>query len=208
MCDMHPHVWHDEKCHIPTSTVIYMESCHTCGCITTLCHDAHIISVMMHVCVGGVIRYKTRELSVLIEMTLWWLSKIVGLCCKRALSKRRYSAQETYNFKESHQRVISVMMHPHVWHDFIYMTVLVGMWHISLVCVTRRFHMYPPFNTSDGAFDIPESWLIHVCVMTHPFIHSSVCVPWLHIYVITCWYGVAMTSRLLKIVSLCYKRAL
>jgi len=32
------------------------------------------------------------------------LLKIIGLSCKRALSKRRYSAQETYNFKEPTNR--------------------------------------------------------------------------------------------------------
>jgi len=40
--------------------------------------------------------------------------KIVGLCCKRALSKRRYSAKETFTFKEptnrSHPIVHSAMI--------------------------------------------------------------------------------------------------
>jgi len=56
------------------------------------------------------------------------------------------------------------------------------------MCVTRRFHVHhQPFNTRNRALDMSESWLIHVCVMTYPFIHSSVCVPWLHIYDITRW---------------------
>ena len=29
---------------------------------------------------------------------LWLVNKIIGLFCKRALSKRQYSAKETYNF--------------------------------------------------------------------------------------------------------------
>ena len=32
------------------------------------------------------------------------LLKIIGLFCKRALSKRRYSANETYNFEEPTHR--------------------------------------------------------------------------------------------------------
>ena len=32
------------------------------------------------------------------------LLKIIGLFCKRALSKRRYSAKETYDFKEPTNR--------------------------------------------------------------------------------------------------------
>ena len=32
------------------------------------------------------------------------LLKIIGLFCKRALYKRRYSAKETYNFKEPTNR--------------------------------------------------------------------------------------------------------
>jgi len=36
--------------------------------------------------------------------TISRLLKILGLFCKRALSKRRYSAKETYNFKEPTNR--------------------------------------------------------------------------------------------------------
>ena len=36
--------------------------------------------------------------------TISRLLKIIGLFCKRALSKRRYSAKETYNFKEPTNR--------------------------------------------------------------------------------------------------------
>jgi len=39
-----------------------------------------------------------------IQLTSWYISrplKIIGLFCKRALSKRLYSAKETYNFKEA-----------------------------------------------------------------------------------------------------------
>jgi len=36
--------------------------------------------------------------------TISSLLKIIGLFCKRALEKRRYSAKETYNFKEPTNR--------------------------------------------------------------------------------------------------------
>jgi len=36
--------------------------------------------------------------------TISRLLKIIGLFCKKALSKRRYSAKETYNFKEPTHR--------------------------------------------------------------------------------------------------------
>jgi len=36
--------------------------------------------------------------------TISRLLKIIGLLCKRALYKRRYSAKETYNFKETTNR--------------------------------------------------------------------------------------------------------
>ena len=36
--------------------------------------------------------------------TISRLLKIIGLFCKRALSKRRYSAKETYNCEESTNR--------------------------------------------------------------------------------------------------------
>jgi len=36
--------------------------------------------------------------------TISRLLKIIGLCCKRALRKRLYSAQETYNLKEPTNR--------------------------------------------------------------------------------------------------------
>jgi len=39
------------------------------------------------------------------------LLKIIGLFCKRALSKRRYSAKETYHFKEPTNRSHPIAIH-------------------------------------------------------------------------------------------------
>jgi len=47
--------------------------------------------------------------------TIIRLLKIIGLFCKRALWKRRYSAKETYNFKESTNR--SHPMHRWGWKE-------------------------------------------------------------------------------------------
>jgi len=45
------------------------------------------------------------------------LLKIIGLFCKRALSKRGYSAKETYDFKEPTSRSHPI---PHKWMSHIY----------------------------------------------------------------------------------------
>jgi len=44
--------------------------------------------------------------------TISRLPKIIGLFCKRALQKRRYSAKETYNFKEH-----TICSHPYLIYD-------------------------------------------------------------------------------------------
>jgi len=67
-----------------------------------------------------------------------WLLKIIGLFCERALQKRLYSAQETYNFKEPTNR-----SHPIWWYrrkDFVtftYVYIYVYMYmymHTSYTC--------------------------------------------------------------------------
>jgi len=45
------------------------------------------------------------------------LLQIIGLFCKRAVLKRRYSAKKTYNFKEPNNRSHPIVPHPCVWHD-------------------------------------------------------------------------------------------
>ena len=37
--------------------------------------------------------------------------KMIGIFCKRALQKRRYSAQETYNFKEPTNHSHPIVLH-------------------------------------------------------------------------------------------------
>ena len=54
-------------------------------------------------------------------------SKITGLFCKRALQKRRYSAKETYNFKEptnrSHPIIQTEENQSHI-HDLLVMIMI------------------------------------------------------------------------------------
>ena len=52
-----------------------------------------------------------QDLSTYGVATISRLLKMIGLFCKRALKKRRYSAKETYNFKEPTNR-----SHPIHWH--------------------------------------------------------------------------------------------
>jgi len=87
------HVTHkNESCHIWMSHVTYgwvmshmKESCHI------WVSHATYEEVMTHI-------KKCRV------ATISRLLRIIGLFCKRALSKRRYSAKETYNFKEPTNR--------------------------------------------------------------------------------------------------------
>ena len=50
--------------------------------------------------------------------TISTLLQMIGLFCKRALSKRRYSAKETYNFKESTHRSHPISSGPSFVRDF------------------------------------------------------------------------------------------
>ena len=63
-------------------------------------------------------RRKTRKISYSIDYqygvaTISRLLKITGLSCKWALSKRQYSAKETYDFKESTHRSLLISL-PHM----------------------------------------------------------------------------------------------
>jgi len=70
---------------------------------------------------GHVVGY-SRNSSVLINIrwlhygvaTISRLLKITGLFCKRALYKKRYSAEETYNFKEPTNRSHPIIHYTHI----------------------------------------------------------------------------------------------
>jgi len=73
------------------------------------------------------------------------IPKIIGLFCKRALWKRRYSAKETCHFKEPTNRShpISHIQHCHVC-DCV--------WHDSIVCVTLLSYMWHDSSIGDMSF--------------------------------------------------------
>ena len=73
------------------------------------------------------------------------LLKIIGLFCKRALYKRRYSAKETYNFKEStnrsHPIALLALLEQLTFgyiniHEYIYIHVYV------YICIYLCIYMY------------------------------------------------------------------
>jgi len=102
------HTHMDESCHTHMD-----ESCHTHKCIV-LVHaftESHI-SPFAHVCTRSRARTAradywlgifTRIISFGVA-TMSRLLQMIGFFCKRALSKRRYSAEETYNLKEPTNR--------------------------------------------------------------------------------------------------------
>ena len=75
------HVYHDDTC-------ICCHVCYTCveTCVIYMCWH-----MCWHMCCYGVATWSR-------------LLQFIGLFCKRALWKRRYSAKETYNFKEPTNR--------------------------------------------------------------------------------------------------------
>jgi len=101
------------------------------------------------------------------------LLKVIGLFCKRALQKRRYSAKETYNFKEPTNR-----SHP-IWLIHTDRCPLRA-WHNSSICdriiVCDMIHSH-------------VKWIIHMCFPLRAFCSML--------------YGVALISRLLNGIGFC-----
>jgi len=99
MCNMtHQYLWHDELRHHMTCIHTYVRH-DSWICVTWIirrpwrrsCDTAKLSSIdCTRKC--PVSRYEVATISRLLQ--------IVGLFCKRALSKRRYSTKETYNLKE------------------------------------------------------------------------------------------------------------
>jgi len=80
-------------------------------------YDAACCSVLQYVAVDHM-----HEMSDLYGVTLVSrINKIIGLFCKRDLSKRRYSAKETYNFIDTTDRShpISVSLHVSPFNKFV-----------------------------------------------------------------------------------------
>jgi len=106
--------------------------------------------------------------------TISRLLKIIGLFCKRALQKRRNSANETYHLKEPTNRSHPIRT---VRHDIlICVTWLIDMCVTRLVVMRDRTHL---FGWIAVRFLKPRViWLIGMCDMTqwHVWHNSFVCV--------------------------------
>jgi len=63
----------------------------------------------------GVSRYRISPAATYRVATISRLLKITGLFCKRALQKRRYSAKETYNYKEPTNRSHPIVPSRDIW---------------------------------------------------------------------------------------------
>ena len=76
-------------------------------------------------CSHGQLSRSSGELSMYVSMgvevnayglaTISRLLKIIGLFCKKTLSKRLYSAKETYNFKEPTNRSHPIVAKNNTW---------------------------------------------------------------------------------------------
>jgi len=87
-----------------------------------------------------------------------------------------------------------------VWHEsFMYV------WHDSLICVTWLIHMCHMTHTYvwHDSF-ICVTWLIHICDMTHSLVLYD---SFIRVSHVAFTYGVAMISRLLKIIGVFCKKA-
>ena len=65
-----------------------------------------------------------------------WLLKIIGLFCKRALLKRRYSAKETYNLKELAN--CSMYVSPPLWGMCLFGSLNTHLCPSTHMCVHRH----------------------------------------------------------------------
>jgi len=116
--------------------------CSVLQCVAVCCSVLQCVAVCCSVLQRHIVYWvwvttlKTKKHSSLIDcFFVYWVAstsrllKIIGLFCKRALQKRRYSAKETYNFEEPTNR-----SHP-IWkpqESCLYATV--GWLRLSRVC--------------------------------------------------------------------------
>jgi len=101
--------------------------------------------------------------------TISRLLKIIGLFCKRALQKRRYSAKETYNSKEptnrSHPMIDLVYI---LLHEFVFSnTTHIPHAHTNTYALLKRKHTcanYTFTHTPVADLLMEAHWCVRVCV--------------------------------------------
>jgi len=96
------------------------------------------------------------------------LLKIIGLFCKRALWKRRYSAKETHNFQEPTNR-------SHPMYDMTHLIYVCDMTHLIHVCDVAHVDVWQHMCDITGTLARKTRAQhslghIHVCDMTHPYV--------------------------------------
>ena len=107
------------------------------------------------------------------------LHKIIGLFCKRAIQKRRYSAKDTYNFKEPTNRshpIADTLWMGHVTHH-AYEWV---MWHIWMghVAHTHRWYRVLKLGRGPNSLQSPvrQESCVSVCVCARAYACIHICV--------------------------------
>ena len=117
--------------------------------------------------------------------TISRLSKIIGLCCKRTLQKRLYSAKETYNFQEPtnrRHRITYILTHNTDWETCMPTNKLARTLHI---CTWKRCpswqhqsdtyeHEYITDSSAIPLFIFIYHICMHVHVQTYFHIHTYI----------------------------------
>ena len=119
---------------------------------------------------------------------------MIGLLCKRALQKRRYSAKETYNFKEPTNRSHPIM-HTLIYHGVCVSTLLGFAQEVCMcVCVFVNFFVYIILMcVYIHICKFVYNQYIHVCIYTHAYLYivnmcvceydMHICIQSMHVFV-------------------------
>ena len=160
----HSYVWHDSFTYV-------RRLIHVCD--TTYAYGTHHTTRSAPCDMTYPPKYGVASISRLI--------KIIALFCKRALWKRRFSAKETYNFKEpsnrSHPLACPIHADVHLditctrrlymtWPIHIYDTSHSHIWHVSFIHMTRLIHIHDMIQTDTRC-------LIHVDVCNIKYPHMQ-----------------------------------
>jgi len=124
-------VWHDSFIRVPSLNFFLCVGHDS----TYVCHDSFVESAVVQGLLWG------GSISRLLE--------IIGLFCKRALQKRRYSAKEPYNFKEPTNR-----SHPIVsTYVYVWLVNKSGHMHAHLTVLDPQTRLIKTYHTYENVWD-------------------------------------------------------